>query len=125
MYLRFETDQKDPDLGIHRGMFQMAYEILKSDEILEEDRIALEENLDWFNTNLPIAKKYKRGRRDRARCWIKDNQRDAIAKMHELKSLLESMGVPVQLFTTQNPGYITWEDDFQVAAVPFKSKSKS
>jgi len=84
--------------------------------------LALDENLEWFQTNLPVARKYKRGRRDRARCWIKGHQRDTIARMYELRTLLESMGISVRLLKTRNPGYITWEDDYQVAAVPFRDK---
>lgn len=122
MYLRFETDRMNNDLGIHIGLFQMAYELLNTDEISEEERIALDENLEWFQTNLPVARKYKRGRRDRARCWIKGHQRDTIARMYELRTLLESMGISVRLLKTRNPGYITWEDDYQVAAVPFRDK---
>ena len=107
MYLRFETDRMNHELGIHIGLFQMAYELLRSEEISKEERVTLEENLKWFKTNLPVARKYKRGRRDRARCWIKSNQRSTIAKLHELKTLLESMGISVQLLKTRNPGYIT------------------
>lgn len=122
MYLRFETDRMNHEFGIHIGLFQMAYELLRSEEISEEERVTLNENLEWFRTNLPVARKYKRGRRDRARCWIKGHQRDTIARMYELRTLLESMGISVQLLKTRKPGYITWEDEFQVAAVPFRDK---
>jgi hypothetical protein len=36
-----------------------------------------------------------------------------------LKHILESHGIVVDVIKTNRPGYVVYEDDFQVAAEPF------
>lgn len=43
-----------------------------------------------------------------------------IAKMYALIQVLEAHGVSVDILRTERPGYIVYEDEFQVAAEPFK-----
>lgn len=39
--------------------------------------------------------------------------------MRELAAVLHSYGIPVETITTTRPGYITYEDDYQIVAEPF------
>jgi hypothetical protein len=51
--------------------------------------------------------------------WFKDSAKEHIAKMHALKQILEAHGVVVDVIQTHRPGYVVYEDEFQVAAEPF------
>jgi hypothetical protein len=39
--------------------------------------------------------------------------------MHEMACILELNGVCVRVIKTQRPGYIVYEDEYQVVAEPF------
>jgi len=39
--------------------------------------------------------------------------------MRELASILEGHGISVELLQTERPGYIVYEDNYQVTAEPF------
>ena len=39
--------------------------------------------------------------------------------MHEMRCVLEENGVIVRVIKTQRPGYIVYEDEYQVVAEPF------
>ena len=41
--------------------------------------------------------------------------------MQELAEILERYDFVVERLTTRNPGYIIYEDDHQISAIPFKS----
>ena len=57
---------------------------------------------------------------DDAVCWFKSTAHECIAKLRDAVSILEQYDIAIQMLTTDKPGYIVYEDEFQVAAVPFR-----
>ena len=51
--------------------------------------------------------------------WFKDTAREHVAKVRTIATLLEARGVAVFTVATERPGYVVYEDDFQVVAEPF------
>jgi hypothetical protein len=51
--------------------------------------------------------------------WFKPGAREHISKMRELAALLQAHGLAVQQVHTTRPGYVVYEDEFQVTAIPF------
>jgi hypothetical protein len=45
---------------------------------------------------------------------------DSIERLKELLRLMEQAGYTTRIIATQRPGYITYEDAYQIAATPFK-----
>jgi hypothetical protein len=43
-----------------------------------------------------------------------------VARVHEIVELLTRAGVHARLIATTKPGYIIFEDDYQIAALPFR-----
>lgn len=39
-----------------------------------------------------------------------------------MAAILEEYGVPTRTLTTERPGYVVYEDDFQVVAEPFRGE---
>jgi len=39
--------------------------------------------------------------------------------MHEMVALLKHHDLPVRMIKTARPGYVVYEDEFQIVAVPF------
>ena len=56
----------------------------------------------------------------RAIFWFKPTATEAIRMLWGLAQLLRGHGYHVEMLTTDRPGYIVYEDDLQVAAIPFR-----
>jgi hypothetical protein len=52
--------------------------------------------------------------------WYKDTAKEYIQKTYELKRIYEEHDMYVEVLTTTNPGFIVYEDEFQIVAEPFK-----
>jgi pyruvate-formate lyase-activating enzyme len=52
-------------------------------------------------------------------CWFKTDAQRHISKIWEIVQVLERNGIPVKKITTVKPGYIIYEDEWQIVAEPF------
>ena len=52
-------------------------------------------------------------------CWFKPTATEHIAKVREISCILEQHGVYVRVIKAQRPGYVIYEDEYQVVAEPF------
>lgn len=125
-FLRFILSEFDPDSGVPAGLFQCAYELAHSPDVLASDRGALRTQLAWFESNLPTPERFNRSsskgfyrRRTKGIAWFRDTAIEHLARMHELKRIVEAAGHPVRLISTDRVGYVVYEDEHQVIAEPF------
>lgn len=126
MYVRFVTARKVDGSSAREGFFVAAYELARRDEIDTETRRRAEEMLAWYRKHLPIPKRFNRssskGRSPRsgiAISWFKPTATEHLAKAHEMAALLSENGYPIDILKSLNPGYVTYEDNYQVVAEPF------
>ena len=75
-----------------------------------------EEILRWLNSNLPCPPFSASKWPPDAISWFKASARGMIAKFRELISILEQYDEPVRMLTTNQPGVILYEDEFQIVA---------
>lgn len=125
-YLRFALRRHNAKSGVRDGVFSCAYALRRD---LETDSAALarlEPALDWLNENLPVPHRFStsrsKGARDRNNkgiSWLKPEATTHIAMMHELASVLGECGHVVDVLSSTRPGYIVYEDAYQVVAEPF------
>ncbi|MBS2022047.1 MAG: hypothetical protein JST92_06525 [Deltaproteobacteria bacterium] len=108
------------------GLFVAAHHAFDHGTMPASLRDELAALIQWFNTHLPEPKRLvhtkSKGfyRRDTvAISWFKDDAKDFIAQAWRLVRVVERLGYEVELIRTTRPGYVTHEDDFQVAAIPF------
>jgi hypothetical protein len=124
MFLRFVGPVRDEDSHRLTGVFQAAYRLRDRGSLSSGDEARLASLCRWFGANLPVPSRFSRSRRPRARgnavCWFKRDAADHIGRVWEIGSLLENHGVVVRLLWTNRPGYLVYEDRYQVAAVPFR-----
>jgi hypothetical protein len=125
-FVRFIVSQPHPDSGVEQGLLGAAYALSRSDETSETERAALQELIRWFEEHLPAPARFNRSsskghyrRASKGIAWFRDTAALHIARMHELKRLVEASGVPVTIVTGQRIGYVVFEDEFQVIAEPF------
>jgi hypothetical protein len=129
MFLRFETYRLDLDSGMPEGLFTQAYALFDSDHLPESQRLAIDEHLSWFRKNLPIPDRFSRKRNSSHKkahgiAWFKDTAVHPLARMRELARLVEDLGYSVRVVRTSRPGYIVYEDEYQVIAEPFHGERR-
>jgi len=128
VYLRFTTQFINEFGEPHTGIFS-ALRFVREWSITQDDDVAkLKDLRDWFNTNLEAPDKFSNARNKNpasiSLSWFKDSAKDHIKKIYEIREILEKYGVIVEVVSTKNPGYIIYDDDYQVSAIPFKAERK-
>jgi hypothetical protein len=125
-FLRFVVTDLDPDSMVETGLFQAAAELRDSPDISTQDRETLKEQLAWFSEHLEKPTRFNRTsskghyrRATKGISWFRDTAREHLARMHELKRIIEANGRPVTLVQEKRVGYVVYEDEFQVVAEPF------
>ncbi len=123
MFIRFVIKRLDADSGRRQGLFQAAKELKASADLTASDRKHLEALSSWFNRHLEkptrLSLSSRPHRKAQAISWFKGAATLHISKMRDFQTILERYGVAVETITTTRPGYIVYEDKFQVAAYPF------
>jgi len=51
--------------------------------------------------------------------WFKDTAKEHIAQMYALSRIIEAHGVHIEVLRTNRPGYIVYDDVFQITAEPY------
>ena len=123
MYLRFVIHRNDQASGRRQGLFQALAAMEDQGLLLPHEQAQYEDIYAWFKANLKKPRSFTRSTKPHAKkvslSWFKDSAREHIAKMYALKQILEAHGVVVDVIQTNRPGYVVYEDEFQVAAEPF------
>jgi len=122
MFVRFVTPIIHPESGVATGLFR-AFGFYEDEGLIPDcyqDR--LDELFDWFNENLPVPDRLSRAigrfRIAFGVCWLKPSVVEHIRYMWDLAAIYEASGIPVRFLTTSRPGYLLYEDDFQIVAEP-------
>jgi hypothetical protein len=126
MFIRFVLARRHPDSGVGDGAFSLAYELKDSPHVEAADRNQLTETLAWFEKNLETPTRFNRTkskgfyrRKTRGIAWFKDTATEHLARMHQIKGVLENYGYAVVVLSEARVGYVTYEDTVQVVAEPF------
>ena len=125
-FIRFVLARRHPESGVEDGTFRLAYELRESPDVREVDREILAANLTWFEKNLETPTRFNRTkskgfyrRTTRGIAWFKDTASDHLARMHQIKGVLERYGHSVMMLSETRVGYVVYDDAFQVVAEPF------
>lgn len=116
--------QRNQSSGFREGLFQVAGRLAKGGRLSEAEQKHLDDLREWFGTYLPKPDRFSRKRKaadknTRGIAWFKDSAHKHIKRMRDLVALLERHDVQVNVVETTRPGYVVYEDDFQVVAEPF------
>lgn len=124
--IRFVLSSRHPDSGVEDGIFGVAYSLRDNPEVHLDDREQLRADLAWFEKKLPTPARFNRTtskghyrRATRGITWFRDTAAECIARMHQLKGVLESNGHGVTMIRENRIGYVVYEDELQVVAEPF------
>ena len=123
MYIRFVIAGTDQDSGRRQGLFQAVSDLEHEDVLLPHEQAQYDEISEWFRQNLKKPRSFSRSSRPHAKnvaiSWFKDSAQEHISRMYTLVAILNTHGVHTEMLRTERPGYVVYEDPFQVAAEPF------
>ena len=126
MYVRFVVDEIDEHSGVERGIIQAMYRLSRSGALSVHEEAWWTQIRSWLNLDLDVPDRFARSRRPGAQAsaisWFKASATDHIARAREVCALLAQHDISSRMLSTDRPGYIVYEDDFQVAAEPFRSE---
>jgi phosphoglycolate phosphatase-like HAD superfamily hydrolase len=126
MYIRFVVaGQIDDDSDHETGLFRVIYALEKAGVLADYELDWFYAAEAWFDKHLHRPSTYSWSSRPntpgRAISWLKASAQEHVTRMRELAALLEHRDVVVQELQTDRPGYVVYEDEHQVIAVPFSS----
>jgi len=73
--------------------------------------------------NLPVPTRFaissKSNAKAQALSWFRDTAAEHINQMRKYQRILDGYGLQVTMLRTTRPGYVVFEDKYQVVAYPF------
>src|SRR5262245_1071514 len=121
--IRFVTDDRHPPYGHRTGIFASAHKIRPEQKLDPADHCELCELLTWFKEYLSLPARFAASRRphgdETGISWIRAIAHDHLKKLRRMAELIQAGGIGVRELRTTRPGYILYEDDHQVVALPF------
>jgi hypothetical protein len=119
-YVRFVISRKDEDSNVEQGIFQAAAQSLEWHSISGSDADELNDLRAWFSENLERPTSFGRDKLRLGICWFKTNSTEHISRIWEMIHILERNGIYVKKIRTDKPGYVIYEDEWQLVAEPFR-----
>lgn len=119
-YVRFVIGRTDHESHVEQGIFHAAELALEWGQIMGSDADELNELYDWFGKNLEKPNSFGRDKLRLGICWFKTGATEHIARIWEMVQILERNGIYVKKIRTDKPGYVIYEDEWQLVAEPFR-----
>jgi hypothetical protein len=119
-FVRFSARDLHEESGRRRGIFSAAYRVLRSHEVDPHVAHELRNELAWFGENLfsPDLDHVH------AVFLFKSDARECMKHIWALLHHLREAGVWVEMQTFQRPGRAVYQDDQQVAVIPWADASE-
>jgi hypothetical protein len=119
-YVRFVIGRKDEDSHVEQGVFQAVAQALEWHNITNSDADELNELRAWFSENLEKPTSFGRDKLRLGICWFKTDATGHISRIWEMVRILERNDIYVKKIRTDRPGYVIYEDEWQLVAEPFR-----
>lgn len=124
-FIRFVVGRKDEDSQVEQGIFQAAARSIEWGTITGADADELNTLRSWFSENLEKPTSFGRGKLSLGICWFKVAASEHITRIWQMVRILERNGIYVKKIKKDKPGYLVYEDDWQVVAEPFREGTLS
>jgi len=125
MYLRFVVADIDEDSERELGVFHAMGNLRDAGELYPHEQELHDVIRSWFNTHLQKPTRFTASKppfyrkKKKAISWFKDSAHDHIDRVRSLVAILNNHGISVRMLNTDRPGYVVYEDDYQIVAEPF------
>jgi hypothetical protein len=115
------------DSGAAIGVVALAYELARSHDTDPKTRGELSELLAWIEDNVAMPQRFNKStskgwyrRPTRGLSWLRATAGDHIEKFRLLAAAVATCGHQVVELRETRIGYVTYEDDVQAVAEPFR-----
>ena len=123
-YIRFVVPQVNPESKTLLGFLHGAAALIEEGKQPEYIIQSIEDEISWFNRNLNEPDCYKQNMGinniERGVCWFKPTAIEHLQHGWNLVALLDDAGIAIRFVTSEDPGAIIWEDEYQVVAKPWR-----
>lgn len=101
------------------GLFVAVWRLVDQKLVTAREEWRYWRNRKWFEANLPIPPFYDAGNPEGAITWYKDTRmgNEMSRRMTFYFRLAKKYGLPIEKETTNNPGRIIYEDEYQVGSL--------
>lgn len=124
MFLRFVVDRLDRGSGRRQGLFHAAGALQYEPGLAAGEHDRFTSLFAWFNAHLKRPDRFSLSPRPHRKAvalsWFRDTATVHLAKMRNLQDAVERCGQRVRIIETRRVGYVVYQDEFQVAACPFR-----
>jgi len=120
-FVRFAAPDLHQDSQRRRGIFRVAYDLQDNCGLEQVLAARLQDDLDWFEKELPIPTIPDR----HAVFFFKSSAKECMSHIWSLLHTLRDADVWVEMQTFENPGRVAYEDEHQIAAVPWADKPET
>jgi hypothetical protein len=129
MFVRFVVTEREKRSDQPMGVFTALYALERNGQLAPHELAWFHQTEEWFDERLTrpdrLTRSSKPGARSLAITWLKASAVEHITRMRELVALLEYKDIAVEEQVTSKPGYVVYEDEYQVAAIPFGDETYS
>jgi hypothetical protein len=123
MYVRIIIQRTDNNSNQRQGFFQAMAELKAKRELSSHEEAHYSDIYKWFQKNLRRPRSFTRSSKPHAKkvaiSWFKESATDHIDKMREVAGILGGHGIHTEMIVSSRPGYIVYEDAYQIAAEPY------
>jgi hypothetical protein len=129
MFLRFVIADRDTRTGQPTGLLTLAYLLLRSDELTDAESDEIRDHVKWLETHVPVPSRFARKRNvshkdTHGLSWAKASATEVVGRLYALAEIARRHGHPVEAMQTARPGYVVYEDEWQVVAEPFHGEQR-
>jgi hypothetical protein len=119
-YFRFCADYESPYTNQPYGIFIAVWHLIRDKKVSEQEESAYWDARKWFESNLPIPPYYNNGNPDKAITWFKETamQGPIVKNLTLYKNLAGKHGISIGLISSDSPGQVIYEDEYQIATIP-------
>ena len=122
VFIRFVSGDIDEDSHVSAGLFTAAYTLIEESILPDYEYNALNDCLCWFRKHLEDPYRYRLEPAqfvDQSICWFRFGAKEHLTRAWDVVEILERSDIFVRIVKCQRPGYVLYEDRFQIVAYPF------
>lgn len=123
-YIRFVISAKDSSSNEKQGFFMAMAELRDNNALYPWEADIDKVVYRWFNDNLLVPYVQSKDGKTHAISWFKSTAVEHIENMRKFAAILAAHDYTVEQLITTRPGKILYEDDYQIAAIPFSDTFK-
>ncbi|MES9510437.1 hypothetical protein ABWJ92_29165 [Streptomyces sp. NPDC000609] len=122
-YVRFQSPHRNKR-GHFTGVFGLINTLAREGKLSEEQELFRRTNNSWYNAAYTDPSTVDPGIYDHeinpgAAAWFKPSAEHLLARIPGYLEILAAHGVDCRLLRSTDPGRVIYEDDVQIAVVPY------